>query len=202
MKNVIENLIFWIGSVRFIFHLFIFYFHPKKDILIKERNQWIKVILNSENYSLYKFIWLLKFIPEYRSVYYFRVGRISHLLRILAYGRESLYLNMPSKDVGSGLVIQHGFSSIVEAIKIGTNCQIWHNVTIGTNISHSGNNAIIGDNVKVCAGAIVIGKIRIGNNVTIGAGSLIVKDVPNNCTVIGNPATIIRKNGVPVNMLL
>jgi serine O-acetyltransferase len=109
---------------------------------------------------------------------------------------------MQSDKIGVGLVMQHGFSTIIEAVAIGKECQIWHNVTIGTNISNTGNKATIGDNVKICTGSMVLGRITIGNNVTIGAGCVVVKDVPSNCVVVGNPATIVKLNGERVNIPL
>lgn len=52
---------------------------------------------------------------------------------------------------------------------------------------------VIGDNVKICTGAIVCGDITIGNNVIIGAGSVVFKSIPDNCVVVGNPARIIKR---------
>ena len=49
---------------------------------------------------------------------------------------------------------------------------------------------IIGDNVRICAGAVVLGDIIIGNNVTIGANAVVLKDVPDNCIAVGVPAVI------------
>ena len=60
----------------------------------------------------------------------------------------------------------------------------------------------IGNNVKICAGAIVIGDVHIGDNSTIGAGAIVLKDVPDNCIVVGNPARIIKRNGNVVNEAL
>ena len=54
---------------------------------------------------------------------------------------------------------------------------------------------IIGDDVKIFTGATVFGGITIGNHVTIGAGAVVSKNVPDNCTVIGNPAYIVKKDG-------
>jgi serine O-acetyltransferase len=53
---------------------------------------------------------------------------------------------------------------------------------------------IIGDNVEICAGARILGLVRIGNNVIIGANAVVVKDVPDNCVVAGVPARIIKNN--------
>ena len=60
----------------------------------------------------------------------------------------------------------------------------------------------LGDNVDVGANVVVIGGVRIGNNVKIGAGSVVTKDVPDNCTVVGNPARIIYKDGQRVDISL
>ena len=53
---------------------------------------------------------------------------------------------------------------------------------------------IIGDNVEICAGARILGPVRIGNNVIIGANAVVVKDVPDNCIVAGVPAHIIKED--------
>lgn len=58
---------------------------------------------------------------------------------------------------------------------------------------------MIGDNVVLCAGCIVIGKIKIGNNVCVGAGAVVTKDVPDNAVVVGNPARIISYKGQEIS---
>ena len=60
----------------------------------------------------------------------------------------------------------------------------------------------IGDNVSIYTGSMVFGKVKIGNNVKIGAATVIYKDVPDNCTVVGNPAVIVKKDGKKVNIPL
>lgn len=57
----------------------------------------------------------------------------------------------------------------------------------------------IGNNDKICTGAIILGDVLNRDNSTIGAGSIVLKDVLDNCVVIGNPARIIKLNGVSVN---
>ena len=83
-------------------------------------------------------------------------------------------------------------------VKIGKNCLIRQNVTIGSNHhwdeERQRDVPHIGDNVMIGANAIVIGPINVGDNAIIGAGSVVVKDVPANATVVGNPARIIKIN--------
>lgn len=73
--------------------------------------------------------------------------------------------------------------------KIGKNCHIYQQVTIGYNGVQA---PIIGNNVRICCGAKVIGGIRVGNNVVIGANAVVCKDVPDNVIVGGVPAKVIK----------
>ena len=94
--------------------------------------------------------------------------------------------------VGGGIAINHyGGIVIGPSTIIGENFSIRQNITIG----HSKHKTpIIGDNVMVGAGAIIIGGVVIGNNVTIGAGSVVTKSFPDNSIIAGNPAKIIGYN--------
>jgi len=104
-----------------------------------------------------------------------------------------------SKEIGPGLLVVHGDCTYINAKKIGKDCYINQSVTIGV----VGPNApVIGNNVRVATGAIVLGNIVIGDNVQIGAGAVVVKSVPDNCTVVGNPARIVKKNGQKVDIKL
>ncbi len=189
MKKTIKLAIRRLSIIRFA-PLILFYniFKHKKELDI-ERDRWYDVIFPDRDKNLSLFIDLLN-LSEYRSLLYYRIGGWSRIVSWIARRQYALYFD--SLNIKTGLVIQHGHSTRINAKSIGRNCQIWHNVTIGTNKSHSRNLPAIGDNVKICAGSIVIGNISIGDNVTVGAGCVVVKDVPANCVVVGNPAKIIK----------
>jgi serine O-acetyltransferase len=99
-------------------------------------------------------------------------------------------------DIAPGLFIQHGFATIISARKIGKNCWINQQVTIG--YLNDTDCPTIGENVFIYAGAKIIGKVRVGDNSIVGANAVVIKDVPDNCTVVGVPAYIVRRNGVKV----
>lgn len=83
---------------------------------------------------------------------------------------------------------------------IGANGWINQQVTIG--YKDKTGRPQIGDNVRITAGAKVIGNLKIGNNVTVGANAVVVKNVPDNCVVVGVPASIIQRDGIKVKEAL
>ena len=75
---------------------------------------------------------------------------------------------------------------------LGKGCILYQNITIGKKYGSEGKSPIIGNNVRIYANSCVIGDIKIGDNAVIGAGSVVIKDVPANAVVAGNPAKIIK----------
>ncbi|WP_439489776.1 serine acetyltransferase [Algoriphagus sp.] len=98
--------------------------------------------------------------------------------------------------VGRGLVLWHGQGSVIhKSTKIGSNCVLRQNTTIGNKKNLDGTKsagAIIGDNVDIGAHVIIIGSIHIASNCTIGAGSVVTKSVDKAATIVGNPARVLR----------
>lgn len=94
-----------------------------------------------------------------------------------------------TSNIGGGLYVQHGFSTIIVAQQIGNNLYIHQNVTIGWG---KDGKPTIGNNVRIFPGAVIAGNIKIGNNVRIAANTVVRHDIPDNCLVYGNPC-IIKK---------
>jgi serine acetyltransferase len=107
-----------------------------------------------------------------------------------------LGIELPRKTtVGKGLIIYHGQALVInQGVIIGQNCILRNSTTIGHKVLKDGSFSscpIIGDRVDIGANVCIIGPVKIGNDVKIGAGCVVVKDIPNGCTVVGNPARII-----------
>ena len=128
---------------------------------------------------------------EFRTVFYFRMGRWAKLIKwLFPKPEDHLGFDCFSKNVGGGLFIQHGYCTDISVRSIGENCWINQKVTFG----YQGNGCpTVGNNVRVGVGAIIIGDVHIGDNVNIGAGAVVVKDVPSNTTVVGQPSRYISR---------
>ena len=102
-----------------------------------------------------------------------------------------------AQDIGGGLYIPHPFGTVISVAKIGENCTIIHNVTIGRR-KNSGF-PVIGNNVFVGAGARILGDIVVGDNAVVGANAVVIEGVPPGATVVGVPAKVVRYLDVPSN---
>lgn len=109
----------------------------------------------------------------------------------------------PGATIGEGVFIDHGTGVVIgETAIIGNYCLIYQGVTLGGTGKEKGKrHPTLGENVVVGAGAKVLGNILIGNDVRIGAGSVVLKDVPSDCTVVGIPGRIVFRSGVKVDPL-
>ena len=181
-----------IRSLRFVFHVLIFYTSPlRTSVLEYERDRWLE-LNHFPKRGLSGFLLLLNVFPEYRSLFYHRTG--AKWLSFFAKGQTNLYFHTPQENIGRGLVLWHAYSTVINAQSVGNDCQIWHLVTLGKkDISQKENRPVIGSNVSICTGSVVIGDIHIGDNSLIGANSVANKSVPENCVAVGTPIQIINK---------
>jgi serine O-acetyltransferase len=111
----------------------------------------------------------------------------------------------PGAKIGRRFFIDHGTGVVIgETAEIGDDCVFFHNVTLGGTGKHQGKrHPSLDDGVYVGTGAILLGPIRVGARAKIGANSFIhMRDVPEDCTVVGVPARIVRQGGERVELEL
>jgi serine O-acetyltransferase len=123
---------------------------------------------------------------------------LSHLARFLT-GIEI----HPGATIGQGVFIDHGMGVVIgETAIVGDYALIYQGVTLGGTGKESGKrHPTLGENVVVGAGAKVLGNIQIGNNARIGAGSVVLREVPSDCTVVGVPGRVVYRSGERVEPL-
>lgn len=106
----------------------------------------------------------------------------------------------PGAKIGRGFFIDHGMGVVIgETAEIGENVLIYHEVTLGgTSLSTGKRHPTIGNNVIIGAGAKLFGPLTVGDNSQIGGGAVIIKDVPSNSVVVGNPGKVVKLDGKKV----
>lgn len=132
----------------------------------------------------------------FRKVFYYRTNVHAPILTKISKlcHRPFSTMEIEAERIGGGMVVYHGYSTIVFAKSIGRNFTVYQQVTIGRGKTMDGNDIpVIGDNVTVYAGAIIVGGVHIGDNAVIGAGAVVTKDVPANATVVGTGMRVIGK---------
>lgn len=109
----------------------------------------------------------------------------------------------PGATIGRRLVIDHGTGIVIgETAEIGDDVLIYQGVTLGGTGKDTGKrHPTIGNNVMISAGAKVLGPFKVGDNSRIAAGAVVLEEVPPDCTVVGVPARVVRRNGEKVQPL-
>src|SRR5699024_10608256 len=110
----------------------------------------------------------------------------------------------PGAKIGRRFFIDHGMGVVIgETCEIGNNVTIYQGVTLGGTGHEKGKrHPTIEDNVLIATGAKVLGAITIGENSKVGGGSVVLKDVPSDATVVGIPGRIVKRNGKRISQKL
>ena len=171
--------------------------HVKEEFaVIKERDPAIKspweVLLYPSFRVMLKY---RKAHKQYLRGHYFRARWISQRA-----ARKTGIEIHPGATIGKGLFIDHGAGVIIgETAVIGDNVTLYQGVTLGGTGKETGKrHPTLEDNVMVSAGAKIIGSFTIGENSKIGAGSVVLEAVPPNCTVVGVPGRVVKRENVRV----
>lgn len=155
----------------------------------------IKQVFGGEAFKYIFWMRLCKYFSEKNT---HRILFLPISVLILRHYKYKFGISIPhSTNISAGLYIGHiGNITINSEVVIGKNCNIHQCTTIGQ--SNRGINKgypIIGDNVYIGPGAVIIGSINIGSNVAIGANCVVTKSVPNNSVVVGIPGKVISDKG-------
>ena len=158
-----------------------FIHHVKEEFqIIQERDPSIKSPWEVLLYPSFKVMLTYRRAHKlYEKGHYFRARRLSQKA-----ARKTGIEIHPGATIGKGLFIDHGSGVIIgETAALG-----------GTGKEQGKRHPTLEDNVMVSAGAKVLGSFTIGENSKIGAGSVVLKEVPPNCTVVGVPGRVVKMN--------
>lgn len=148
----------------------------------------------TDNKGIGSLLWFLTYNRSFRMLFYHRIGALSKLISWLAPGQVTLTIPKATK-IGDGVLLFHSYGTILNAREIGEGCRIVCNITLG---DKKGKTPIIGKHVEILPGAVIAGDVTIGDNCVIGPNAVVYKSVPANCVVVGNPAYILKRDGVVV----
>ena len=186
---LIALLLFWL----YVPHYFIYLSNKtRKEIIDKDLLRRVGKLEFNLPSSLMFFFYIHN-DRYFRNLFYHRVGPAMSMLIGWWRPGDRYFVISKTTKIGEGAYMVHPFSTEINAESIGKNFSCRNNTTIGNKFD--GNNdhrAVIGDNVTLGVNVTVIGPIHIGNNVTIGAGSVVIKDIPDNCIAVGNPCKPIK----------
>lgn len=182
-------------AVIYIPHMLLYAVKSKtlnNDLQRYERRLVIKKIPNS-----LLCLFLLNTDRYFRGLFYHRIGPIATMFISWLAPADRYFIISKTTKIGDGMYCSHPYSTIINAKSIGSNFSCRQLTTIGNKFDGMNNERpTIGNNVSLGANVSIIGNITIGDNVVIGAGTIVVKDVPSDSIVVGNPARIINKREI------
>lgn len=148
-----------------------------------------------EVYFLYSGV---RAIRSYRKAHWFYNKKMYFIARYISQrARKKTGIEIhPAAVIGDGVFIDHGMGVVIgETAIVGDNCTIYQGVTLGGTGKDKGKrHPTLGNNVLVGCGAKLLGNFTVGDNVKIAANAVVLSDVPENCTCVGIPARIVKRN--------
>ena len=150
---------------------------------------WVELIL-------YQGVWAIFFHRIAHVLFALRVPFFPRLISQITRFLTGIEIH-PGAYIGKGFFIDHGMGVVIgETAEIGENVILYHQVTLGgTSLKAQKRHPTLGNNILVGAGAKLFGPIKIGDNTQIGGSSVVLRDVPRHCVVVGNPGKIIKQDG-------
>lgn len=171
-------------------------YFKEQAAVIREKDPAIKtdweVLLYPSFWAIYRY---RKAHKLYQKGHYFRARYISQRT-----ARKTGIEIHPGATIGKGFFIDHGHGVVIgETTIIGDHVTLYQGVTLGGTGKEKGKrHPTLGDHVMISAGAKVLGSFTIGDNSKVGAGSVVLEEVPANCTVVGVPGRIVKQDNVRI----
>lgn len=190
-KKQIRDVLRCIGSIVFFWlyipHMVVYYLMDSTavDGDLEKMKTKISIRLSTGMTLLY----LLHTNAYFRTLFYHRVGAVKSLIIGWYRPGDKYFQISKTTKIGKGMLIVHPYATILNAESIGENFDVRHLTTLG---DKNGRRPVIGNNVTLGVAVTIVGGVKIGDNVVIGAGSIVTKDIPDNCIAVGNPAKVIR----------
>ena len=192
MNPFAQAVILTASTLRMMPHIALYLLHRRQIDADLEK-------YSSDGRGLGAFIKVCTHQRVFRNLFYYRMGEYrSVFIKWLLPPEPTLNIWCP--QIGPGCHFEHNYATYLNAERIGSDFYCLQLVTLGNDTQM--RRPVIGNHVSIYTGAVVFGGITIGDNVTIGANCVIRKDVPANCTVVGNPAVIVRKDGMKTHIEL
>ena len=196
-KRKIYNILLFLKAIIFaalyIPHILLYCFNRQLQVMVNTDLQRRKGQLNIGLSTFWRFLFYIHNDRYFRNLFYHRIGPVASLLIGWWRPGDRYFVISKTTKIGEGAYFAHPFSTEINAKSIGKNFSCRHLTTIGNKRDGDNENRpVIGDNVTLGVNVTIIGPVTIGNNVIVGAGSVVVKDVPDNCVVAGDPAKIIK----------
>jgi serine O-acetyltransferase len=148
--------------------------------------------------------------PGFHAIIMHRIAHWFYKKRLFLIARVISQINRfftqieihPGAKIGEGFFIDHGAGIVIgETAEVGDNVTLYQGVTLGGTGKEKGKrHPTIGNNVVISSGAKVLGSFKVGDNVKIGAGSVVLKEVPPNSTVVGVPGRVVKREGAAIEV--
>lgn len=178
--------------------------------MLKEIKCDLKAVLERDPAAC-NFLEVIFFYPGFQALLFHRFTHFLYSKKLTFISKGLAYFSRfltgveihPAAKFGKGIFIDHGMGVVIgETAEIGDNVTIYHGATLGGTGKDVGKrHPTIGSNVIISSGAKILGPIKIGDYSKIGAGSVVLKDIPANSTVVGIPGRIVKSGNLKINMI-